>query len=82
MAEAEADKTNSQQIGTEHVLLSILNPDNEFKIQEVFKTVGIDYELIFDKCKDNKKKSKQQRKNNFIQAATMELIGRTGNNML
>ena len=66
MAEAEADKTNSQQIGTEHVLLSILNPDNEFKIQEVFKTVGIDYELIFDKCKDNKKKSKQQRKNNFI----------------
>ncbi len=65
-AENEADKTNSAQIGTEHILLSILNPENEFKIQEVFKTVGIDYELIFDKCKDNKKKQRQTRKNNFI----------------
>lgn len=65
-AEEEADKTNSQQIGTEHVLLSILNPENEIGIQEVFKTVGIDYELIFEKCKDNKKKTRQARKNNFI----------------
>lgn len=65
-AEKEADKTNSAQIGTEHVLLSILNPENEFKIQEIFKTVGIDYELIFDKCKDNKKNQRQTRKNNFI----------------
>lgn len=65
-AENEADKTNSNQIGTEHILLSILNPENEFKIQEIFKTVGIDYELIFDKCKDNKNKQRQTRKNNFI----------------
>ena len=65
-AEKEAAKTNSNQIGTEHVLLSILNPDNGFKIQEVFRTVGIDYELIFSKCKDTKKQSRSQRKNNFI----------------
>jgi len=65
-AEIEAEKTNSTQVGTEHVLLSILNPANEFKIQEVFKTVGIDYELIFDKCKDKKKTARPTRKANFI----------------
>ena len=46
-AEEEAAKTNSSQIGTEHVLLSILNPKNNIKIQEVFKTVGLCYEFIF-----------------------------------
>jgi len=65
-AEEEARKTNSSQVGTEHILLSILNPNNEIKTQEVFKTVGISYELIFDKCKDNKTKARQIRKNNFI----------------
>ena len=65
-SEIEADKTNSNQIGTEHILLAILNPENNIKIQEVFRTVGIDYELIFEKCKDNKKTSRSGRKNNFI----------------
>lgn len=65
-AEKEALKTNSNQIGTEHVLLSILNPNNEIKIQEIFKTVGIDYELIFSKCKDNKNKTRPIRRINFI----------------
>ena len=67
-AELESNKLNSNSVGTEHVLLSILNPENEIKIQEVFKTVGIDYDLIFDKCKDNKKTSRSNanRKNNFI----------------
>ena len=65
-AEEEALKTNSPQVGTEHVLLSILNPSNEFKIQEVFKTVGIDYELIIGKCKDNKNKPRPVRRTNFI----------------
>ena len=41
MSEIEANKTNSAQIGTEHILLSILNPENNIKIQEVFRTVGI-----------------------------------------
>ena len=65
-AEAESEKTNSPQIGTEHVLLSILNPDNNIKLQEIFKTVGIDYELIFSKCKDTKKESRGPRKRNYI----------------
>lgn len=65
-SEEEADKTNSNQIGTEHVLLAILNPANGIKIQEVFRTVGIDYELIFSKCRDTKKEIRSQRKKNFI----------------
>ncbi len=66
-AEIEAEKLDTNIVGTEHILLSILNPDNEIKIQEVFRTVGIDYDLIFDKCKDNKKKPRQSRKlSNFI----------------
>lgn len=65
-AELEADKINSQQIGTEHILLSILNPENEIKIQEVFRTVGIDYDLIFSKCKDKTKSQRPSRKANFI----------------
>ena len=42
-AEIESDKTKSNQIGTEHVLLAILNPENEISINDVFQTVGIDY---------------------------------------
>ena len=62
-AEKESAKINSTQIGTEHVLLAILNPENNIKIQEVFKTVGIDYDLIFSKCKNSKKEARQQRRN-------------------
>lgn len=65
-AEKEAEKINSPQIGTEHILLSILNHENGFEIQKVFKTVGIDYELIFSKCKNVKKDPRVQRKKNFI----------------
>lgn len=65
-AEEEAEKLGSKSIGTEHVLLSILNPNNEIKTQEVFRTVGIDYDLIFDKCKDNKTSNRPSRKANFI----------------
>ena len=64
-AEIEAEKTHSVQIGTEHILLSILNPENNIKIQEVFRTVGIDYDLIFDKCRD-KKTVRKNKKTNFI----------------
>lgn len=65
-AEDESEKTNSSQIGTEHVLLSILNPENNIKLQEIFKTVGIDYELIYSKCKDTKKEIRSPRKRNYI----------------
>jgi len=65
-AEVEANKLGSSSIGTEHILLSILNPENEIKIRDVFTTVGIDYELIFNKCKDSRKTVINNRKNAFI----------------
>ncbi len=65
-SEKEAAKTNSSQVGTEHVLLAILNPSNGIKLQEVFKTVGIDYELIYSKCENATKENRSQRKKNFI----------------
>lgn len=63
LSDEEASKTNAKQIGTEHVLLSILNPENGFRVQEIFKTVGVDYDFIFDKCKETKKPSRRSKKN-------------------
>lgn len=60
-AEIESDKTKSNQIGTEHVLLAILNPENEISINDIFQTVGIDYGFIFDKCKVSKRPSKSKK---------------------
>ena len=60
-AKKEADKTNSPITGTEHVLLSILNPDNGIKIQTVFNSVGIEYDFILDKCMDDVPKRKTKK---------------------
>lgn len=55
-AEIEKDNTNSKLIGTEHVLLSILNPKNKIKVKSVFNTVGIEYNFLYEKCIENKPK--------------------------
>jgi ATP-dependent Clp protease ATP-binding subunit ClpC len=55
LAEKEKESLNSPQIGTEHILLSILNPLNPNNIQEVFKTVGLDYSFIYNKCLEDSK---------------------------
>lgn len=65
-AEIERDKTNSKLIGTEHVLLSILNPKNKFKVKDVFNTVGIEYQFIYDKCLENKPKRPKQIKSKTL----------------
>lgn len=57
-AEDEMKKTKANEIGTEHVLLSILNPNNNIKIRDVFNTVGISYDFILDKCMETKAKKK------------------------
>lgn len=50
-AKHEQELINSDYIGSEHVLLSMLNPKNNLiKIQEVFKNVGIDYNFLLSKC--------------------------------
>ena len=56
-AEKEQKNLKSILVGTEHVLLSMLNPENEcVKLQEVFKNVGIDYNFLINKCNEKSKK--------------------------
>lgn len=55
----EQNKINSNLCGTEHILLAILNPQNDNTVQAVLKTVGLEYNFILNKCiEDNKKKVK------------------------
>lgn len=53
-AKNEVVKTNAKKIGTEHILLSILNPANEISIERVLKTVGLNYSFILNKCTEQK----------------------------
>ena len=53
-AKNEVTKTNAEKIGTEHILLSILNPANEIGIEKVLKTVGLNYSFILNKCTEQK----------------------------
>lgn len=49
-AKAEAEKLNSSPIGTEHILLAILNKENKFAETEVFEKFRLEYDFIFNKC--------------------------------
>lgn len=49
-AKIESEKMNNAQVGTEHVLLAILNKDNNFKEEAVFGKFMLHYEFIFNKC--------------------------------
>lgn len=55
-AKEERDKTNSNLVGTEHVLLSIINPKNNIKIRPIFNSMGIEYNFILGKCVEGKPK--------------------------
>ena len=60
-AKAEAEKLNCSPIGTEHILLAILNKDNGFAETEVFVKFRLEYHFIFNKC-DVKLQDKKQEK--------------------
>jgi len=60
-AKAEAEKLNCSPIGTEHILLAILNKDNGFAETEVFEKFRLEYHFIFNKC-DVKPQEKNQEK--------------------
>ena len=49
-AKYEAEKMKNKLIGTEHVLLAILNKDNSFEAEKVFRKFRLEYNFIFDKC--------------------------------
>ena len=61
-AKYEADKMNIKQIGSEHLLLAILNKDNDFKEEKVFSKFRLEYDFIFDKCNINNVAVKEQEK--------------------
>ena len=49
-AKAESEKMKNPEVGTEHVLLAVLNKDNGFKNSEVFSKFRLEYEFIYEKC--------------------------------
>ena len=72
----EKDILNSKTLGTEHVLLSFLNPTNRCsKIKEVFKNMGVTYQFILDKCHE------KTETNNILQKKTKKTIGMNKNIM-
>ena len=62
MAVVESDKLNAQTVNSEHVLLSILNPSNDIREREVFSSVGLYYDFILSKCKEQDTKSNPRKK--------------------
>lgn len=63
-AKKESEKLNSALVGTEHILLAILNKDNNFSETEVFEKFRLEYNFIFNKCNiksQEKKESKPQK---------------------
>ena len=49
-AKTESEKLNNGQIGTEHVLLAVLNRENNFKEEAIFGRFMLQYEFIYNKC--------------------------------
>ena len=60
-AKKEAEKLNSSPIGTEHILLAILNKDNGFAETEVFEKFRLEYNFIFNKCDVRTQEKKQEK---------------------
>ena len=69
-AKAEAKKLNSSPIGTEHILLAVLNKENKFAETEVFEKFRLEYDFIFNKCgvKPQEKKPEKGMKPKKLQA--------------
>lgn len=63
LARQEFDDMNSLYVGSEHILLALLNPNNENQnIVEIFKNVGVDYAFIKNKCGDKNKNNNNEPK--------------------
>lgn len=69
-SKAEAEKLNCSPIGTEHILLAILNKDNGFAETEVFEKFRLEYHFIFNKCnvKPQEKNQEKELKPKKLQA--------------
>lgn len=61
-AQNEKEILQSPIIGSEHFLLSILNPNNkEETFIDVFKNIGIDYSFLQTKCMEKNNKNKENK---------------------
>lgn len=69
-SKVEAEKLNCSPIGTEHILLAILNKDNGFAETEVFEKFRLEYHFIFNKCnvKPQEKNQEKELKPKKLQA--------------
>ena len=62
LARQEFEEMNSPFVGSEHVLLAILNHNSNNGIVDVFKNIGIDYTFIKSKCNDRNSKNNNESK--------------------
>lgn len=79
-SEAEQNKLNSQLLGSEHLLLAMINPENNHNsIIDVFKNIGVSYDIIISKCNtsNNNNVNKKIEKNNLILPLKSEINTKT-----
>ena len=62
LARQEFEEMNAPFVGSEHVLLAILNHNSNNGIVDVFKNIGIDYAFIKSKCNDRNSKNNNESK--------------------
>ena len=62
-SETECEYLGSDEVGTEHIILALLKPENEFiKFQEIFKNIGVDYNFFLNKCVESIKQEPKDKK--------------------
>lgn len=59
-AEDEAEFLNSTKLGSEHILLSIINPANHFKVGEKLISFGLAYDSICSNCREFVEETEQK----------------------
>ena len=59
-AEDEAEFLTSTKLGSEHILLSIINPANHFKVGEKLISFGLAYDSICSNCRDFVEETEQK----------------------
>ena len=79
-SKAEAEKLNCSPIGTEHILLAILNKDNGFAETEVFEKFRLEYHFIFNKC-NVKPQEKSQEKELKLKKLQAKKISKKNNDI-
>ena len=76
-AKDESEKMKNGEVGTEHILLAVLNKANGFKNAEVFDKFRLEYDFIYEKCSYTSKESDiiQPKKSGRIKAKSIRQNG-------